>query len=595
MFSLLLIPIIVAVATQLGFSQINYILIALIIGFWFLVSLDKIPERFYKVGIYAFSLSLMWSASMVGVHIIGSDMAGEYYVVNQVMVNGWNIAADYGTQTSTSVVIGWFVPIISKILHIDPVWVFKIILPSLFAFVPVILYSAFRRQFGSKIALYSAFFFMIVPVTTLEVVQIGKAMVAEIFLALAILILTTKTRWYLQLISLSACAILALWSHYTVGLALLAYLLGIGLFKLVTFWWKRKRVISVVVVSLSLVVSGIFGYYYFKVADGGSVLGIVSRIFPSYGEIAVATVTDSAQTASIADIYIDPITGRKTTGIVESVGDVPGYRAKFERNEGLVKMAVGWDFMSVGIWGKVFRVVQYITQILILIGAVYILFKGLVIENVAGVSCALVILALCVFLPQFSMIINITRFYHLALFFLAPMLMLGLIRITKNKYAPALILSVYFIFTSGLVYELSRWDVPDSYEVPYSIGLSSERTGVVAFYQQSDVDVVKWLAYQSDQDTIIVGDYNGWHLVSAYIGLKRLREEQVAYNPTFESLPDKPAYIFVTDWNTRHRQYVESIRGIWGGAGLRETAELPDFTQYKIMFKSGNSIVYYKE
>jgi uncharacterized membrane protein len=42
------------------------------------------------------------------------------------------------------------------------------------------------------------------------------------------------------------------------------------------------------------------------------------------------------------------------------------------------------------------------------------------------IGASFVLLMFCIFVPKFSLIINMTRFYHVSLFFIAPMLVLGL-------------------------------------------------------------------------------------------------------------------------------------------------------------------------
>ena len=202
-------------------------------------------------------------------------------------------------------------------------------------------------------------------------------------------------------------------------------------------------------------------------------------------------------------------------------------------------------------------------------------------------------MSMCVFVPEFSNIINITRFYHFALFFLAPMFVIGVVVLFRKEAILVALIVIYFAFTSGLVFELAKSNRINEIDTPYSVGLSAERTGVIGTYVRSDVMAVEWLERYGKGDTMVVGDYNGWHLVSAYLGMQRLRENQARHNPTFDNLPDKQLYIFVTDWNTRHGQYIDSLRGVRGGAGLRASYPLPKF-DYPVVFQSDNSIIYEK-
>jgi hypothetical protein len=103
--------------------------------------------------------------------------------------------------------------------------------------------------------------------------------------------------------------------------------------------------------------------------------------------------------------------------------------AYFQHQPRLVQMALGLDFLEVSLLGKVFRILQLLSQFFIVAGAVYLLFKHrkyhFSAEFLAGVGCAFILLLVCITVEQFSAILNMTRFYHLSLLFLSPCLVIG--------------------------------------------------------------------------------------------------------------------------------------------------------------------------
>jgi len=545
----------------------------------------KIIKSTIPIYLFAVSLALMWQASMFGAHIIGSDMHGEFYASRIILGEGtWELARHYGTQSSTSIVVGAFVPMMAKYLHIDIIWIYKAILPAIFAFTPVILFFIYKRMIKPRYAFYAALFFMIVPVTSLEIVQIGKSMVAELFMALAILVIVSTTKnkvTYSQIFTITIFSLTAMLCHYTVGIALLAYLIGIMFVrfipKLEILWLKA---LPVYVLPIVILIVGGTGYIYYSIADQGVIVKVMSKVVPVYAGIITDTASDTAQSIYIQDAT-DP----------DEAEDSGGY---FEKQEVLVKTAIGMDFNQASTPGKAFRVIQYLTQFLIVVGGLILFWAHrhykFTAEFIAGIWCSYLLLAMCVFVPEFSNIINITRF---SLFFLAPAFVLGAIHLFKKEWILVCLMLVYFAFTSGAIYEATRSEVISAIDTPYSVGLSAERTGTVGTYLTSDVTAVRWLEGVIQGDTMVVGDYNGWHLISAYLGMERLREDKAVYNPTFDNLPDKPCYIFVTDWNTRHGEYIASIRTIRGGAGLRDSFPMPTFP-YPVVFQDGNSVIYEK-
>jgi len=92
------------------------------------------------------------------------------------------------------------------------------------------------------------------------------------------------------------------------------------------------------------------------------------------------------------------------------------------------QLGLGLDFVEQPIEGRIFRVIQYLTQLLIVVGGVSLLFRryNFTAEFIAGIGCSFILLFCCMFLPGFSSLINATRFYHITLFFLAPLLVVGI-------------------------------------------------------------------------------------------------------------------------------------------------------------------------
>lgn len=157
----------------------------------------------------------------------------------------------------------------------------------------------------------------------------------------------------------------------------------------------------------------------------------------------------------------------------------------------------------------------------------------------------------------------------------------------KVIWSITVILLIYFAFTSGSVFELTKSKLTGKLEMPYSIGLSAERTGIVAIATKDDIECLNWLNDNWDGETSIVGDYNVYCLITGempqwFLLVKHLRKGDLKY------LPDK-CYIFISSWNTRHQQYIEPL-----GIGLRKAYPLPEFN-YPIVYQHGDTIIYWKE
>jgi len=413
-----------------------------------LVTTGCIKEEYYPYCIMLMAFGLVYSITLLGSYVVGSDIQGELAASRISLANGWNFteATPENAITGinlTSVVTGLLAPGLARLLHMDLVWVFKVVLPLFLVAVPVVMYSVFKKQMGGQRAFYATLFFIIMPVFNQQLAQIVKSMVAELFFALAIWVMVSDWGWRGKILALAGCVIGASVSHYTIGIALIVYLAGIVLVRIATSWmtWKlwavRKAPVFVLVMAL---LPGIFAFQiYYHYAYGGAVNQVLLGTAKWYGsagpvDMAHQAEVPVAETPDLTPTLTPTPTGDPTSptpsaqppAATTSDSLVPKY---LYNQEYTVQVGIGLDFLQQPLAGKLFRLVQYLTQGLIMLGAVYLLFRSdryrFTAEFVAGIGGSFVLLLACIFVPQFSSIINMPRFYQISLFFLAPMLVVG--------------------------------------------------------------------------------------------------------------------------------------------------------------------------
>jgi uncharacterized membrane protein len=388
------------------------ITIILTIVITLMVTSKVIPEKYYPYCVAVISLGLVYQTTMLGIYTVGSDIQRESYL-SRVAMNGWSPGAAGLGQSNTSIVIGVIAPLLSTLLHIDMVWIYKAVLPLFLVATPVILFHAFRLQIGDLKAYFATLFFMIVPVFNLEIAQIGKSMVAEFFFALMILSMVSRSKW--KAVGIIGSLLMTIFCHYTIGILALCYLASVFVARLVTYPIKwdllKNKTASIKVIGIALLIGSLsFFAYYSYVLDGELVRTVTG--------IPKAVVEETQRTS--------PSTGTKVSS--ESVTTAKSELKYMEKQEYLVKAGIGLDFAGVSAVGKVFRVLQYLTELLIVIGACYLFFNykkyNFSLEFMVCIGASFALLLMCIFVPKFSLIINMTRFYHMSLFFLAPMLVL---------------------------------------------------------------------------------------------------------------------------------------------------------------------------
>ncbi len=387
------------------------IAIVLTIASILLVTFNKIKSKWYVWLIYFAGLFTAYSTTMVGMSVVGSDISRELLMSNLALQNGWDLSLY--DPSNTSWVVGLFVPVLSQILHVGAEWIYKVVLPMIFAFTPVILYFIFKKQIGDLKAFYASMFFIIVPVYALEICTIGKSMVAETLMALTLwVIFNAECDKNIRTVIVFILVLLTLWAHYTIGILLCIYLGGICLYWIIRAFRAKGtdfRIYGESALAMIgiLILGGILFYvYYSNVAQGliwNSSTGILHYDFSQSVNVIQKSLNDNA------------------TASVDISATVKAYS--------LVKSALGLDLLNYTWTGIAFRIVQLLTQLLIVVGFAWMVVKrklyNLNTEYIAGCFVALGLLGLCVVVPAFASLINATRQYHLSLFFLAPMFVIA--------------------------------------------------------------------------------------------------------------------------------------------------------------------------
>ena len=142
------------------------------------------------------------------------------------------------------------------------------------------------------------------------------------------------------------------------------------------------------------------------------------------------------------------------------------------------------------------------------------------------------------------------------------------------------LLLAYFVFTSGLVFEVTKSECVSSVDVPPSIALSNYRISALGVFNEDDRACSEWLVNKSNPEVIIRADYNSICLMNGYTD-----DRCVTYVE-----PDNAHYLFLNTDNVRNKRFV------WGcEAGMRVYQPLPNIDNDEIVYKSGDAVVYYIE
>jgi uncharacterized membrane protein len=442
----------------------NIILLALLVAISILfiiiaISKSTFTPKLYPIAILAIVVSLVFSSSLISNNLVsfGSDIQSENFVIQTTLENNyWNHSNSfYGDQRiqrlNAMLSVTVFPTIYSNILNIDSTWVLKIIFPLILSLVPLALYYFWQTRVSKKYAFIAAFLFIAESTFYTEVLGLARQIVAELFFVLLLIVIfSKKMRPFVKVVCFAVFSFALITSHYGVSEVFLFFLF-ISLIAL--FVTKKPRVNITIFMLLSFMVI-MFSWYIFT---------------------------------SLASTY---------NSIVEFVNYVISQQIDFlnpASRGSTVLLGLGLGSSST-IWNLISRVFAYATEALIIVG-----FLGLITKRIKTkiekdylilIYIATAMLAALIIIPGLANTMNMSRFYHLLLFFLAPVFVLGgevlvkfLLKRRKELIFSVLLTGIlvpYFLFQTGFVYEVvqnDNWSLPlsgyrmDPYRLYRSIGV----------------------------------------------------------------------------------------------------------------------------
>jgi uncharacterized membrane protein len=639
LFLIFLLSLMVLGVTLIDSYQNNAVLLIFILAVAAVIGLAAfnkfIEPRVYPVAIFVISLCLLYQTTLMSPYLIGSDIQAEYRVYSIALTNGFWEPSTYFTVNSC-LSITMLAPVYSLILNISGIWMFKVIYPLLFALMPLTLFHVFSQQMSYKKAFLAAFFFITVPTFSLEMIALCRQQIAELFFALVILLMVDRKlrpgpKIVLAIVFVASMIV----SHYGLGIIGFIYM---GLFLPIVFiiqssifkkmWgWLTKKVgglpqsllaprgVPVKILVIVVAIYFAFGFGWYATVASGVNLRLVSRLFTVQTE-AITTeigITAPAPTEPTEPTPTEPTPTEPTpTEPTEEPTESTIAFFEFGKRDVLVQAALGLDFFNVSPQGKGFRILQFIIQLLLIIGCLRLIFwpkyLRLKAEYIAiSVTSALLLLA-CVFLPGFANALNTTRWYHIVLITLAPFCILGgeavwlgisslwhklrrsmkTLKFTEDNqnYLKAVTLAVlipYFLFALGFVYEVSGQEITDKADAPYSIALSSYRLDLAGVFYWQDGAAAQWLSENTgDEAQVYVGAHSSRPLMHyGFAGpINRLPSD--AYGAR-ESLEE--GYIYLTTFESANREVTFAV-----GPGLRRLVSFDDIPGLTVIMDKKNRI-----
>ena len=465
----------------------NVILLSLIGAIALLVTAGvllkkKLHQRLYPLAVLMIAISLLLHSSLISNYIFtfASDVGLEYFVFETTKNNGyWNSTSPFfGRDTYQRINAMLSVTILptiySVLLNMDPTWVFKIVFLLIFSFVPLTLYKVWQTYVGSKYAFLATVLFMAQSTFYTEMLGLNRQMVAELFFALLLLVvLSKKIKRVSKTIGFMIFGFAMIISHYALA-EIFLFFISFTLIAIVVRARTRAASRNITVIMIAFFCVVMFSWYIYTSNQA------VFESFLSFGE----------------DVF-------------NELGD---FFSPSSRGETVLR-GLGLE-TAPSIWNWISRIFAYLTQALIIIGFIAFATRrkiGVEKEYFMLSATAVALLGALIIVPGLANTLNMSRFYHILLFFLAPLCIMGgkiLVKLTstralkltsqrqKELMVSTLLLFVlmpYFFFQTGFVYELTG---SESWSLPLSKHRMNEYLlhGHFGYIYPPDVFSAQWLS-----------------------------------------------------------------------------------------------------
>ena len=494
---LCLIPFLAVFGTYLmNFYQNNILILILIVVVGLvalLIGFDKfIHKKLYPLAVFAIAISLLYHQSLISMYVSGHDIQSEYYLCDLVKMNAiWDPTMFGNLNAMLSLVM--LAPIYSIILNMELTWVFKIIYPLLFSLAPLGLYCVFQKQTDGRIAFLACFFFMSLNTSFGAMPRLARQEIAELFLVLLILLMIgTNIDKIKRSFLFIVFGISLVVSHYGLSyiymFCLIAALLMLVLAENPNMQELKGRFLSK------------FGRWKEKLADNPNSLKIEDRTIHSTFVLlfVIFTLTWYMYVSSSSAFNSIVLIGDHIASSIFTDFLNPGAA------EGLHRMMTA---PAPGLLHEINREINYLNQIFIVIGCVFVLLlkrrreKKFERDYSAFSVVNLGILFASIAVPFFASPLNMVRVYQIALIFLAPFCVIGgitvlrviskIVRVSwtnKAVRSSLKILSVYFVifllYQTGFVFYVTEGQST-------SISLNSTAEGYC--FNDQEVSGAMWL------------------------------------------------------------------------------------------------------
>jgi len=551
-----------------GTNKLLLLMLALIALFMLVSIINKkfLSNNLYALAIFAITFALIFHTSLITNYLIGWDYHSEYQVFKLVDNKAfWDYtftSSDVNIAKGYSMLSVTILPTIySKIAAIDGTTIFRVFYSLLLSLVPLCLYKFYSERMKDKISLL-AIFFLISNQTFFGIEGFSATqIVGEFFYALIFLIILknniTPSKKLLIFIFFSTALVI---SYYSLSYILLFFLfIPYYIFSELSAFKTLRKYVTLEMLLLFFTITFTMYIYSNSSIQMLNLMTILEQISLNFGKDFFDIATRSATVLSGLGLS-------QASSPLHLVGRIFFYVAEFF-------ILIG--FAKILLFNKNDEDFQIDRE-----------YTILALSN-------LVILIMCIVIPNFARFFRAERFYQLSLLFLAPFFVYGgsiffkfflrrkNILLTMNFIL--IVLIPLFLFETGFFYEMTG-------DSSYSLPLSMYRMDKVSLYyritNKKEINAAVWLSDNMNRShSLVYGDLTSTlHVLTSYGMLNGENYRELTNTTKFASNIN---YVYLREVNTEEN-IITTQHGSWSLSDISPLME-----GHSTIYSNGPNKIYF--
>jgi len=436
-------------------------------------SKDRVHKATYPFALWMISLSLLLMYGLTSNYIMGRDVHNEFRVFKLTLDNlHWNMM-DYFNPYNACMSIT-ILPTIYKVLSaMNEHYIFKLFFAVIGSIIPLTVYIVAKKYINEKYAFFAALLFVF-QLFFLNSLGAVRQVVATLFFFLTVMIffsadLNRFSKKFLFLIFIFSLVV----SHYTTAYVSFVFIVPILLIPFLKGLFKERKIVltnfDLILISFGFVTLWYILFAYVQFSAGTQVVQTT---------IMAATDPGNVSAAVSRGDYVLGILGIRLTSVPNAIS--------------VIVHNMVFATMLTGIIGILWKFRYYREK-----------FET---EFLAGIAISIILLVLFVLLPYISVAYDAARLFFQLLIFLAPVFIIGAIRIAKFIKKPKWNVAIILILLISL-FSCTTYLQYHFYGMPYSATFDEDGIRrAESFIYQSELAGAEWLKDNRLDDLVVYSD-----------------------------------------------------------------------------------------